>query len=268
MSLPAGLVKTNYHTHTYLCRHANGNPSDYVKKAIELGFEAIGISDHAPFSELADRSIRMRPDEYPLYLKELKESIDRYKDSIRIYKGLEIEYLPNKLEYYKQVLCNDLDYLALGQHYVPDPKSPDGLKSIYDLDNIDQIRSYTYTLTEAMDTGLFKFICHPDIMLFHVKDFDEDIVMESKKIIAKAIETKTPLEINANGIRMGLRKTKEGLRYRYPRLEFWKLVSEMKPIVIVSADAHDPSLLYDEAMNEAYEFARQLGIEVEEDIMK
>ena len=31
-------IKTNYHTHTYLCNHANGDVLAYVLKAIDLGF--------------------------------------------------------------------------------------------------------------------------------------------------------------------------------------------------------------------------------------
>ena len=42
------MLKANYHTHTKLCNHAVGMPEDYIKKAIELGFDELGMSDHAP----------------------------------------------------------------------------------------------------------------------------------------------------------------------------------------------------------------------------
>ena len=34
--------------HTYLCKHANGTPSDYVSEAIKKGYQEIAITDHGP----------------------------------------------------------------------------------------------------------------------------------------------------------------------------------------------------------------------------
>ncbi|UKI50590.1 MAG: PHP domain-containing protein [Clostridium sp.] len=42
------MLIANYHTHTKLCNHAEGMPSDYVEEAIRLGFKEIGMSDHNP----------------------------------------------------------------------------------------------------------------------------------------------------------------------------------------------------------------------------
>ena len=41
------MLKNSYHTHCQLCRHASGMPSEYIAKAVELGMNEIGISDHA-----------------------------------------------------------------------------------------------------------------------------------------------------------------------------------------------------------------------------
>ena len=38
-------MKTNYHTHNYRCNHADGTIEDYIKVAIEEGYDEIGISD-------------------------------------------------------------------------------------------------------------------------------------------------------------------------------------------------------------------------------
>ena len=37
----------NFHSHTYLCGHAGGIPSDYVNEAIKNNFSVLGISEHA-----------------------------------------------------------------------------------------------------------------------------------------------------------------------------------------------------------------------------
>ena len=67
------MMKTNYHTHHYLCGHAKGNVEDYVLEAIKHGFTEIGISDHGPINAIAFP--RMSIDEYNnVYLKELEEA--------------------------------------------------------------------------------------------------------------------------------------------------------------------------------------------------
>ncbi|HOA64173.1 MAG TPA: PHP domain-containing protein, partial [Bacilli bacterium] len=86
------MITSNYHTHTYLCRHAQGKPEDYIKRAIEVGYKEIGISDHGPI--FSNSLKRMSLDEFhQIYLKELNEAIEKYQYQITIYKGLEVEYL-------------------------------------------------------------------------------------------------------------------------------------------------------------------------------
>ena len=76
-------MKTNYHTHHYLCKHATGSVEDYVKEAIKEGFCEIGISDHGPIN--AEAFPRMSMDEFNnIYLAELEEAIIKYQDKIKI----------------------------------------------------------------------------------------------------------------------------------------------------------------------------------------
>jgi histidinol phosphatase-like PHP family hydrolase len=42
-------VKTNYHTHTYRCKHAVGDDETYVLSAIAAGMQVIGFADHCPW---------------------------------------------------------------------------------------------------------------------------------------------------------------------------------------------------------------------------
>ncbi|MDD4355163.1 MAG: histidinol-phosphatase [Candidatus Izemoplasmatales bacterium] len=263
MSFSTQLMKNNYHTHMYLCRHAIGDVEDYVLEAIRLGFDSLGMSDHAPFFELQDRSIRMYPEDLSLYLEKCDACIKKYKNQIIVYKALEIEYFPDHKQKYVDLL-KELDYLALGQHYIIEADSPNGLRSSYKLFTKQQITTYVDMVIEAMHSGYFKFVCHPDLFLYNVTRMDSIIMEESRRLIRNARETNTPLEINVNGIRKGSRVTDDGLRFLYPRLEFWQIVKTEKARVIISSDAHQPNYLYDEAVQSAYKFAREIGIEVEE----
>ncbi|MDT8336247.1 MAG: histidinol-phosphatase [Candidatus Izemoplasmatales bacterium] len=263
MPLKNKIMKSNYHTHTYLCNHAEGSVEDYVVKAIEFNLKNIGISDHAPFIFLQDRSVRMSIEEYPIYLEELKQAIDKYKDKINIYKGLEIEYFPQQKKHYEELLTH-LDYLTLGQHYI---ESKNKLKSIYHIKEIEDIQIYIKTLIAAMKTGYFKFISHPDIFLFNQKEISGEMLYLSRLLIQAAGKYEVALEINANGIRKGKFTVNKKTRYRYPRKEFWELVKQSNVKTIISSDAHKPKYLFDEAILEAYKFARDIGIEVEEELV-
>ncbi len=263
MSLTNKIMKANYHTHMYLCNHATGNVEDYVKKAIELNFEVLGMSDHAPFIFLSDRSVRMGIEDYPIYLKELAEAIKKYSDRIKIYKGLEIEYFPFEIKHYQKLL-EELDYLTLGQHYI---QVGSYLTSVYKVKTIDEMNIYKDTLIEAMATGFFKFISHPDIFLFNQKNINRETLDICKEIIEAAKAYDVPLEINANGIRKGEIFVNNQKRYRYPRKEFWELVKAVKAKVIISADAHRVEDLFDQAIIDAYKFAQDIGLEVEEELV-
>lgn len=265
MSPKNRIMNNNYHTHMYLCRHAIGDVQDYVEEAIRLGFKTLGMSDHAPFKELKDRSVRMVPSDFPLYLQKCLDAREKYKNQIQLHIGLEIEYFEDHDEIYKDWLTK-VDYLVLGQHYISDPNGRNNLRSSYDLAK-KNLTKYVDMVIEAMKTKYFLFLAHPDLMLYSVSKFDSFIEEESRRLIQAAVDTNTPLEINANGIRRGTYMMHEGQRYIYPRLEFWKLVKEMGGKVIISSDAHRPENLYDDVVEEAYKFASQIGIEVEEELM-
>ena len=57
-------MKTNYHTHTYRCKHAMGNDERIVLNAIKADFDILGFSDHTPWPHFPadyDSHVRMEP---------------------------------------------------------------------------------------------------------------------------------------------------------------------------------------------------------------
>lgn len=90
------MKKTNYHTHTKRCMHANGTDADYVKAALDAGLDVLGFSDHGPFPD--NRFDFRMPyadlDEYLTCIDALRPTV-----SFPILKGLEIEYCPDSLDY-------------------------------------------------------------------------------------------------------------------------------------------------------------------------
>ncbi len=270
-------IKTNYHTHIYLCRHAVGDVEDYVKRAIELGYSKLGISDHCPFPESLVKAIysrRMTLEQYEdIYLPSLDAAIAKYSNQIKIYKALEAEYLEEMKEMYPNLL-KELDYLILGQHYF---KYHGKFISVYSQLSSEMVRAYADSLCEAMESGYFKILAHPDLFCWGYPFWDDICVEVTNKIIATAIKNNIILEINVNGIRNcehSFRYTthptknskKDEHHYAYPNYEFFKIVSESSALVMINDDAHDPNHLHDQFTLQAIEFAEQLNIKVIESI--
>lgn len=251
--------KTNYHTHVKLCNHAEGMPIDYVKKALELNYEEIGISDHGPL--LKEWTFRMnRAEFYNIYLPEIELAQKLYGDKIKIYKGLELEYLEEYNDYYKSLL-KDLDYVILGQHII---KNNNKLYDIYKEMNEENVILYKDQVIAGMKTGYFKILAHPDLFLFNYQTWNELTKKVSREIIEASIKYNCLLEVNANGIRRKPIYNQDGeLVYIYPRIEFWRLVKEYKDAkVIIGEDNHKINFTGDNNVLKAYEFAKSLDLNI------
>ena len=264
-------IKDNFHTHIYLCKHAVGNTENYVKKAINLGYESIGISDHGPILEHYKEkfySRRMNFDEYyNIYLKEIEEAKKDFGEQINVLGAVEIEYYDDMLDIYHNTL-KELDYLILGQHNI---KLPNGtFKTVYQCNSTEHLELYTDSVIKGLNTGFFSILAHPDIFMMFYQKWDNSAILSAKKIIEASIKNNVLLELNANGIRKGLITTTEGLRtYKYPRIEFWRLVATYKNAkIIVSDDAHEVHHLKDEATIEAYKIANELKLNIEDNFIE
>ncbi|KIR02759.1 putative histidinol-phosphatase [Lachnospiraceae bacterium TWA4] len=103
--------KINLHSHTFRCKHAQGNVADYIEEGIRNGMQVLGISDHTPFPEPRDTGIRMELEELPEYISEIESAQKKYQN-IRILKSLECDYTKEFISFYKEMKENyHLDYL-------------------------------------------------------------------------------------------------------------------------------------------------------------
>lgn len=259
-------MKANYHTHTYLCGHAEGDIEDYVKKAIEFGMEELGFTEHAPFPEhLVDYSkvMRMHPtNDLDGYIKRIRDCQEKYKGQISLKIGLEAEYVKRAYEegYYDQLL-EKVDYLILGQHFIP--AVPKKISSFF-FSEPEHIIQYGDLVVEAMATGKFKFLAHPDVYCRSYKVWDEACEITAQKIIKKSIELNMPIEVNCNGVRLGLLAGAEEPTYMYPRINFWRAASKHNCRVIINSDAHTPEALGDYAIKEAEEIVKRFNLNLVE----
>ena len=233
-----------YHSHTKRCGHAFGEDEEYVLAAIEMGFKVIGFSDHVI---LPDRSApRMRGD--PLMLQDYFDSVNylkkKYQDLIEIHLAFEAEWFGEEYEaYYRELLKDHLDYMILGQHcwiggeddcfhwyaypYFPDKPS--------------QLKGYVDDLIAGMRSGLFTYVCHPDLFMLWYGEWDERCVEAAYRIARTAKELDLPLEVNMGRSHNKPHHGKRG--YPYPYGKFWDIVSEVGAKAIIGLDAHSPEAI-------------------------
>ena len=252
------ILPNNFHTHTNRCQHAYGCEEDYVTEAAEKGLSVLGFSDHAPFPD-KDFGYRMQFSELDEYIKEIDRLKTVYKGKLEIYKGLEIEYHPEYFSYYNELYeKHGLDYLALGQHIYTTGSGE--VKNIFFAESTDDYLDYARSVCEAIDTGLFTFVAHPDLMFINDIKVDDKALEACRMIVNCASKHGTILEYNANGLRRGMTEYTDGKRYPYPYDFFWKLVREARIKVIVGSDCHSPSQLCDKYFINAIARAKNFGL--------
>jgi len=249
----------NYHTHTFRCKHASGDVADYVREAKKAGLSELGFSDHVPFPDGRWPENRMHIDELPSYLNAIKSaqkaeglfaegpidevstpnSPDTPKASgrVRILAGMECEWVPEFDAWFREELLgtSGLDYLVCGTH---SSLSNGAWEDVWDLDSVGGLRAYAAQVERSLASGLFAFIAHPDLFCAGYLPWDDDAIACARDVLAAAVATRTPVEINGYGMRKPRVHGPTGPRWPYPRWEFWELARDYDLDVIVNSDAH------------------------------
>ena len=226
----------NYHTHTARCGHAQGADEEYVKAAIEGGFDEIGFSDHAPMlfpAELGYYSnYRMRPELAQDYVNSINSLREKYEGKIKINLGFELEYFPAlfdaELEYLKSL---GTDYLILGQHYTLNEYEPAAFYCGSKTADEGIFDTYINQAIAGLETGKFSYFAHPDLINFTgIRDYYKERMYY---LCSRVKELGYPLEFNMYGFIDNR---------NYPNRDFWQIVSEVGNDVIIGLDAHWPEL--------------------------
>ncbi len=228
----------NYHTHTYRCGHAVGSDEEYVQAAIKAGYKILGFSDHGPKRNFSNPRSHMECSQIDEYLSSIAALQEKYRGQIRLLAGFETEYYP-QLHDEKVELKSRCDYLLLGQHSIV----PETTSSYFHNNTDEEILTYGRQVCQGLESGLFTYLCHPDLIMYRQERFTDACAQAAEMIGRKAAETNTPLEINVHRIAKGKSEYAEGLRYPYPNREFWQILARYPVRCLFGVDAHDPSQL-------------------------
>lgn len=251
----------NYHTHTHRCGHAEGTDEEYIQNAIERGIRHMGFSDHIPVKLPNPDSLdfHIYEEKISSYVKDMVALRDKYKNKIDIKIGFEAEY---SREHFRDVrdVCRkyNIDYLICGQHFIENEQL-EYIYSIFENDNISDLKTYVSTVLSAMKEGAYTYIAHPDMFNF-VGDpsvYDE----EMRKICICSRVLNVPIELNFLGIR--------GKR-NYPNDNFWRIAGEENSPVVYGLDAHSPVDSFDEkSLGSSAEIIQKFNLNIQsvEDII-
>lgn len=223
----------NYHTHTFRCKHAYGTEREYVEQSISAGFKILGFSDHVPqpYPENFCSNIRMGIDELPDYTGTLVSLREEYKDRLKILIGYEVEYSEKYFSELIPILKKyPLDYIILGQHFVPD--EIEGFYAGNPTADDEKLKAYVELTIKGLETGLFTYLAHPDLINFTGED--TVYIKHMKRLAEAAVDLHIPLEINMYGWL---------LKRNYPCDRFFSMASKMGAKFVVGCDAHKADVL-------------------------
>lgn len=255
---------TNFHTHTKRCNHAMGSDEQYVKTAIKNGYEILGFSDHSCWNYKSGfrPHVRMQLKEFANYKSSILALKKKYQDKIELRFGMEAEYFPDMMDWMLDFCIEeDIDYLILGNHYYLSDE-----KGVYFGSCASQfIPKYFETCIAGMKTGMYAYLCHPELICRNVYLQWNDVLEEGFHSVCRcAKELDIPLEWNALGMQWNERMGMEA----YPNHRFWQIASQYHNKAIVGMDAHNPSDLGKDIYLRAMDRLSHYDVEIVEDIGK
>jgi histidinol-phosphatase (PHP family) len=205
---------------------SNEVDEEYIKRAIELGAKSITFTDHAPFPGDPFGN-RMKYEQLNEYVESLSFLKEKYKEKIDVKIGLEIEFLPSYIEYYKELKkSGKFDILMLGQHFYEIKPCSYSFSYCPCTMRKNEFTGCGQAIVEGINTGLFDVVAHPDRIFRRRLKWTEKMMEMSKDIIEAAKRNGVSLEQNASSM----------ARRNCYWSQFWELAP--KNMVVNGLDAH------------------------------
>ncbi|NQU31955.1 MAG: histidinol-phosphatase [Bacteroidetes bacterium] len=248
------MINYNLHLHS---RYSDGNsePEEYVHKAIELGFAYLGFTEHSPLP--FDNPFSLKQENVDRYINTIDNLKEKYKNEIKLYRGLEMDFIPGistDFGYWKNN-CKT-DYLIGSVHLVKPPLTDElwftdgpncetydqGLNDYFGGDIKKAVKAYYDQMNEMIETQMFDIVGHVDKIKMHNKDryFKEEelwyqkLVDESLDLIK---QKDLIVEVNTRGI---YKKRFPGL---FPDGMTLQKVKNLNIPILISSDSHQPNEL-------------------------
>jgi histidinol-phosphatase (PHP family) len=244
-------MKIDIHNHTTRCNHATGTIDEYIERAIELGIDIYGFSEHAPMDY--DEGYRVSFEDMGDYENDIKEAKEKYHDQIDIRLGYEVDWLPGHMD--ERVLNADVDYLIGSVHFL-DEWGFDNPEFIGEWRGRDVTRiwqNYFDTIRAMAESGLFDIAGHFDLIKIFGHMPDVDIASIARPSLEAIKNAGMVLEINTAGLRKPVQEI-------YPSADILQEAYQLEIPVTFGSDAHALDQV-GAGLDGAYDLARSVGYE-------
>ena len=230
---------SDYHLHTPLCRHATGEPLEYVAVARARGLDEIGFSDHCPMPgvERFD-DWRMGRDELPRYV-EMVLAAREQAAPFPVRLGLECDFIAGYEGWIEELAgLAPWDYLIGSVHYIAPGWAVDDPQWIARFTATGTATgeiwaAYWQAYERCIASGLFDFVAHPDL----VKKFGHrppgDLRRYYEPAVAAAAAGNVAVEVSTAGLRKPVGEL-------YPAMGFLTMAHAAGVPVLINSDAHAP----------------------------
>ena len=225
----------DYHFHTSLCKHAEGELRDFAHSAGIKGIPEICCTDHAPNPDGFDPKHRMALGQYPLY----KAAFEELKDSKspEILFGIEADYYNGCEAFLKKWLAEEPFDFVLGSVHFIEYWGFDSPAQRHLWDSVDILatwKNYFDVVAKLVDTGLFDAVSHFDLpKKFGHRPQDKAL----KEIVAPLLDRMTVsgigIEINTSGLRKPVKEI-------YPSPLILEMACEREIPICFGSDSHSP----------------------------
>jgi histidinol-phosphatase (PHP family) len=222
-------TRVDLHNHTTRCNHAEGSVDEYIQRAIALGIDIYGFSEHAPMD--FDPKYRLPFAEMQAYTSDILTAKETYKNDISILLGYEVDWLQGHMD--ERVLNANVDYLIGSVHFIDkwsfdNPEFIGGWKN----KNIDEIWKAYFEATQKMvASGKFDIVGHLDLIKVFKFMPKEDVRVLAKDVLQAIKKSKMVMEINTAGLRKPIGEM-------YPSRALLEVAYDLEIPITFSSDAH------------------------------
>ena len=226
----------DYHMHTPLCGHAAGSPCEYAQRALEIGLQEIGFSDHAPFVVKPLPGITMETEELPVYHRMIEDVRKKFEGRLTIRVGIEADFIPGYEEKTRAIVdAYPYDYVIGSVHFIKDWgfDNPEERQQWNEHDINTVYRDYFELLRASARTGFYNIIAHPDLVKKFGNRATADMTAEIEKTAQVFKKSGVAIEINTSG----RRKT---VGEMYPALKDLAIYCRAGVPLTFGSDAHKP----------------------------
>jgi len=222
-------MRIDLHNHTTRCNHAEGTVDEYIQRAITLGIDIYGFSEHAPMN--FDQHYRLSFEEMEAYEEEIRLAKARYREEITILLGYEVDYLKGYLD--RRVLERSVDYLIGSVHFINKWgfDNPEFIGK-YENQDIDYIWQEYFDAIEAMaKMAYFDIVGHLDLIKVFKFMPKRDVRLIAQKALKEIKKSQMVIELNAAGLRKPIGEI-------YPAKALLEVAYELDIPITFGSDAH------------------------------